>query len=188
MTHPLIAKTLWQARRGWCQAGAVGLAGLALVLAGVALYGSVVQRSHARLLELRQASANLHERLDRAAGSFNDRARTPEEQLTDFYGSFPPMQAAPELLRKIYRAAERRGLVLSQGEYKAVRERTGMLTRYQVVLPVKGPYLPVREFLTSVMREIPFIALDNVSFQRERIGEGAVEAKIHLTLYIVEGS
>lgn len=166
------------------RAGAAGLAGLVLILSAVSFYWALVPAELARLAELRLATATLHERLQRAAGSFDDDASTPEEQLGNFYNAFPAIGTAPDLLDRIYRAAERRGLTLMQGEYRARAERSGLLTRYQITLPVNGPYLQVREFLAEVLRQIPFIALDNVSFQREKIGETAVEARINLTLYL----
>jgi len=188
MNQDITKKLLWYARHGVRRLGPVGLAGVGFAVVGLALYAALVAPSQARLGELKQATATLHERLQRAAGSFSDARRTPEEQLANFYNSFPGMQSAPDLLGKIYKSAERRGLTLQQGEYKPARERLGLLTRYQITLPVKGPYLQVREFLGAVLKDIPFIALDNVSFQRERIGEPAVEAKIQLTLYVGETS
>jgi Tfp pilus assembly protein PilO len=179
-------KAFWLLRHGRRQAGATGLAGLALILIAALFYGTQVPFAEARLAGLRQATATLHERLQRAAGSFDDAASTPEEQLDNFYGAFPAIETAPDLLDKIYRAAERRGLTLMQGEYRAKHERSSLLTRYQIMLPVSGPYLQVREFLAEVLKQIPFIALDNVSFQRDKIGEAIVEARINLTLYLEE--
>jgi Tfp pilus assembly protein PilO len=182
----MAVRALWSLHHGRRQAGTTGLAGLALILFAALFYWMLVPSAQARLAELRQATATLHERLQRAAGSFDDAASTPEEQLGNFYGAFPAIETAPDLLGKIYRAAERRGLTLMQGEYRAKPERSGLLTRYQIMLPVSGPYLQVREFLAEVLRQIPFIALDNVSFQREKIGETIVEARINLTLYLEE--
>jgi Tfp pilus assembly protein PilO len=179
---------LWWLRYVRKQAGRAGLVGLGLLVFAAAFYAATVSPAQARLAELRQATATLHERLQRAAGSFDDAARTPEEQLGNFYGAFPSAAAAPDLLDKIYRAAARRGLALAQGEYRLRRERSGLLMRYQIMLPVSGPYLQVREFLGDVLKQIPFLALDNVSFQREKIGETAVEARISMTLYIAEAS
>jgi Tfp pilus assembly protein PilO len=183
-----LRKIAWWLRHGRRTAGPVGLAGLALLLGAVLFYVATVPSSQARLTELRQATASLHERLQRAAGSFDDFARTPEEQLANFYGAFPAIGATPDLLDKIYRAAARRGLTLQQGEYRTKRDRSSLLTRYQISLPVSGPYLQVREFLADVLRQIPFLALDNVSFQREKIGESVVEARVNFTLYLGEGS
>jgi Tfp pilus assembly protein PilO len=177
-------KAAWLLRHGRRRMGSAGVAGLLLIVLAAVCYGALVPPAQARLAELRNATATLHERLHRAAGSFDDSARTPEEQLANFYGAFPAIETAPDLLDKIYRAAAHRGLTLMQGEYRTKHERSSLLTRYQIALPVTGPYTQVREFIAEVLRKIPFVALDNVSFQRERIGEPVVEARINMTLYL----
>jgi hypothetical protein len=188
MTLPTLRKLRWQLTQAGRQAGALGLTGIAL-LAGALLYaGASLPGAHARLAELERTTAGLHERLQRAAGSFDDAAFGPDEQLANFYGAFPTLAAAPDLLATIYQAAERRGLSLLHGEYRVKRERSGGLLHYQVTLPVQGSYTQVRDFLAEVLQQIPFAALDHVSFEREAIGQAQVEARIGLTLYLGEGA
>jgi Tfp pilus assembly protein PilO len=179
-------KLLWNLRRWQRELGRPGLVGVGLLLAAIVYFAATVPAAQARLAGLEQAAASMHERLQRAAGSLDDGARSPDEQLVVFYNAFPSMDAVPDLLDKIYRAAARHRLSLTQGEYRARRERSVLLTRYQIMLPVTGPYLQMREFVTDVLKEIPFIAIDNVSFQREKIGEASVEARINMTLYLAE--
>lgn len=188
MTAPALRRLFWHLAHAGRQAGPVGLAGVGLLLGAILFSGVLLPGAHARLDELQRTSAGLHERLERAAGSFDDGALAPDEQLANFYGAFPALDAAPDLLGKIYQAAGRHGLDLPHGEYRVKRERTGGLLRYQVILPVHGTYTQVRDFLAEVLKQIPFAALDHVSFERETIGQTRVEARISLTLYLGEGA
>jgi hypothetical protein len=165
----------------------MGLVGIALLLLALTVALARLPSAHSRLGDLQQTTATLHERLQRAAGSFDDTARTPEEQLANFYSAFPARGAAPDLLGRIYETAARHGVTLSQGEYRPKRESGSLLTRYQITLPVNGHYLKVRDFLGESLRKNPFLALDNITVQRAKINDPVVEARIQLTLYLIEG-
>lgn len=109
---------------------------------------------------------------------------SPTEQLASFYKFFPAQTTAPQWLNKIYSAARRHGLQLAQGDYHATQENTGRLLRYQITLPVKGSYSQLRHFIDTVLSDIPHLALNNISFERQKIGEGLIEGKIKFTLYL----
>lgn len=179
---------LWELRQSPRRLGRAGFAGIALLLLAAAVALARLPSAHSRLGDLQQTSTTLHQRLQRAAGSFDDKARTPEEQLANFYAAFPARGMAPDLLGRLYDTAARHGVTLTQGEYRAKREAGSALVRYQISLPVNGHYLKVRDFLGDALRHNPFLALDNVTVQRARINDPVVEARIALTLYLVEGS
>ena len=65
-----------------------------------------------------------------------------------------------------------------------MRERAGELTRYQIVLPVHGDYVHVRRFLASVLRDVPYAALDGVSFERKKVSDATIEARVRLSLFM----
>lgn len=109
---------------------------------------------------------------------------SPAEQLASFYKFFPGQTTAPQWLNKIYSAARHQGLQLSQGDYHATQENSGRLLRYQITLPVKGSYSQLRHFIDTVLSDIPHLALNQISFERQKIGESTIEGKIKFTLYL----
>lgn len=171
--------TLWLKRMSW-----PGVLGMSLIAFGFAFYFSSIVPAQSQLEQIRQEAATLHERIQHAASTFTDHPRSPGEQLGAFYGFFPAARSVPQWLDRIYRAAKIHGIVLEQGEYHLAAEREGRLLHYQVTLPVKGPYLQVRKFIATVLAEVPVVALDQVSFEKQKIGEPAVAAKIRFTLYL----
>lgn len=171
------AARYWLKRSGW-----PGMAGAALLAFCLAFQFSAIEPARARLEQLGQETVFLRTRIDRAPRqAAND---TPAEQLAAFYRLFPSGRSMPDWLEKIYLAAQRQNLLLERGEYRQVREKPGRLTRYNILLPVKGSYVQVRQFLAAVLADIPTASLDAVTFERQRIGDDAVEAKIRLTLYL----
>jgi hypothetical protein len=113
---------------------------------------------------------------------------TSVDQLATFYSYFAASDSAPDWLDLIYQAAHQHNLKLEQGEYRVARERAGQLTRYQVTLPVKGSYLQIRGFLARALSDVPIASLDSIKFERQKVGDGSIEAKVKMTLYLGSGA
>jgi len=57
---------------------------------------------------------------------------------------------------------------------------------FQMTFPVKGNYPQIRKFLTALKVDIPSLSLQQVQFQRQKVGDAMVEANIKLVLYFLE--
>lgn len=88
----------------------------------------------------------------------------------------------PEAVARLLRSAVRAGLVPQKGEYRLTR--SGVLTRYQIQLPLRGPYPALRSFLSDSLNGTPGLALERISLSRERVEEGELKAVFHFSLYI----
>lgn len=108
----------------------------------------------------------------------------PSRQLADFYRRFPTTQSAPDWLGKIKAAAVSHNLKFLEGNYRLIAEPSGQLEGYQITLPLSGAYPDLRGFIQDVLRDVPTASLDNVSFERQKIGDAGVLATIKLTLYL----
>lgn len=169
-------RVLWALEHGdW---GLPGLLAGVLLAAAAALHGFVLQPLQTRLDRLESGSASA------ARAALRAPSDDPARQLDTFYRQFRTGDALPEHLARLYDIAQAQGIVLRQGDYRLVRERDAKLTRYQVVLPVQGPYIKVRRFLSAALNSIPVAALDQVSFERKRIDDGVVDAQIRFTLFL----
>ncbi|KQQ46420.1 hypothetical protein ASF61_18145 [Duganella sp. Leaf126] len=109
------------------------------------------------------------------------------QNLADFYATLGEKRHAEQQVRLLFDLAAKSGLVLNQGEYKSAYDRASRVSTYQITLPVKGGYQPLWQFAMQGLRDMPFAALDEVSFRRETIAEPAVEARLRFTLYLKDG-
>jgi Tfp pilus assembly protein PilO len=173
----------WGSLLGW--PGAFGMGGLAMCLA---LYLSAVQPAQQRLDTARLSASSLHERIARAGQALNDRAHPVDEELAAFYRNFPSEREATDWIGKIAAIAQRDGLALQQAEYKADRDRTGKLTRFQMNLPLRGEYQTLRRFLSDLRAEIPVVSLEQVQFERQKVGDPMVDAKVRLIIFLEHAS
>jgi Tfp pilus assembly protein PilO len=165
--------------------GVPGVVGIGLAILALGLFASALLPAQARLESSRLEEVRLREQQKRIDAGLEKRAQTPQEKLDTFYALFPPQAEAASSLEKIYAAAESNGVTLPRGEYAlTVDPKTG-LGQYRVVLPVSGSYEQVRGFIAAALRDVPTLALDDIEFQREKVGDAQVEAKIHMTLYLI---
>jgi len=181
---PLWERLRWQARRSLRRLGWPGILALGVLAACPAWYFSAMIPAQERLQSAQANARSLHERIARSATAMGMNQRTAEEQLTEFYRIFPGEKSSPQWLEKLLAVAETHGLSLDQGEYAAAPDKATKLVRFQITLPVKGEYLKIREFLAALPAELPVIALESVQFQRQKIADPVVEAKIRLVLYL----
>ncbi len=173
---------LRMARRARLQLGLPGLAGVVLLaLAGwgvmyAARTGTEVGRLQALTEQARSQAARLQARhVDQV---------DPGERLHRFELSFPEVRTATRDLRRIYLAADRSHLSLPKGEYSLNPvEGSPELQRFDVILPLKERYAPVKRFVAEVLNALPHASL--VELQVERPGSAAdeLDSRVHFALY-----
>jgi hypothetical protein len=108
----------------------------------------------------------------------------PLSKLDRFYHHFRQAGPLTAQLATLDTIAARHGIALRQGEYRLSAQPDGRLLRYQVTLPLAGPYPDLRRFLGDTLDAIPTASLDHVTLERKRIGERGVEAQVRLTFYV----
>lgn len=150
----------------------------------IALYVSTIQPAQTRLKDARVSADSIQERVKRAANGLNRGELTQAEQLAEFYQIFPNEKNLLPWLEKIFSLAKNDGINLDQGEYKVTHDRVGRLVRFQMTLPIKSEYPQIRKYLNNLRAEIPIISMEHLQFERQKVDNPVVEAKIKLALYL----
>ena len=180
----LLSRVRLNSRRWLRRLGQTGVFAIGILVICPAFYFSAIRPLQERLDTARNSVAVLHEQSALAGNSPNGAKLSTETQLAEFYQSFPEEGNSSHWLGKLVAHAATRGLSLNDGEYKATRDKVGKLLRYQMAFPVKGPYPQIRKFLTDLPETLPLVALENVQFERQKVTDPNVEAKIKLVLYL----
>jgi HAMP domain-containing protein len=161
------------------------LAALALLAACLGFYLSVVVPAQNTLADLKQNLDVMQYDETHLKQASQDVDRTsPTGQLETFYEKFPAESTVPDTLEKMIKLAQKKGLNPKQAAYRIVRNNPGELLSYQISLPIKGAYPSIMTYAFELLASIPNLALDNVSFQRQKIGDNLIEATLKMTLYI----
>lgn len=158
--------------------GAIGACVLALCLG---LYVSVLQPAEQRRDAARLSATSLQTRLARAE---LNQGPPLDAQLSAFYRFFPGEQDATDAVGKIVAIAKRHGLVLYQADYKLETDKVSKLARFHMNLPLKGEYGTIRRFLSDVNAELPIVSLEQVQFERQKVGDAQVDAKVRLVVFL----
>jgi len=164
--------------------GLPGMIGIALAALALALLLSALIPAQRELERDRAQAIQVQEHLKRVQAGLERKLETPADQLSAFYGMFPPQLAAAESLQKIYDVADKSQIQLPRGEYALAADTKAELSKYRVILPVTGSYEQIRAFIAGALEAVPTLALDDVDFQRQAVAEGQVQAKIRMTLYL----
>lgn len=162
-------------RHGW-----LAVVGLALIAGAIGLQLFGVAQARAHTAQLRAQAAVVRQRLAQVP----DQNEAANSRLAAFYASLPGASGALDAIDLIHRSAGANGVKLAQGEYRLTREGSAQLLRYQITLPARSNYLPLRAWLADVMNALPTAALDEISFKRDNVGNAAVEAHVRLTLFL----
>lgn len=160
-----------------------GMLGLGLLLLACGFYYSTLRSEQSRLDGLHQQIAKQREqRAAPAEGAGGP--TTPADKLAAFYGFFPRPGDLPDLLAKVFAAAKAQGLQLEHGEYRVLTDNVGGLTQFQITLPLRGTYPQIRKFVDGAMAVVPTLSLESIQFDRQKVGDPAVDANVKLAVYL----
>lgn len=178
-------RALWNTKQGIIAVGWAGFsAALLFALCTTSVY-FVLSPIQQQTAALRQEASQLGTQT-KAKFPSTEKPLNPAEQLDAFYRFFPRQDTVSDWMAKLYDAAAQQNLALENGEYRLAHDRDGKLSRYDIVLPVKGSYLQVRKFIAQALADVPSLALDGITFSRQKIDDAFVDAQIRFTLYLGE--
>ena len=158
--------------------GPAGVLGIGVLLACAGFYVQALAPLEGEVAAQRTALERLRSRTPYQPVASSGR----EEDLQRFYALFPSVTQLTDEVEHLHRLARKSGLELAQGEYRLER-RTEGLWAYRVSLPVRGSYPQFRQFLSSVLADMPIASLDALRFERKRAADTQLEAQVRLTLH-----
>jgi hypothetical protein len=174
---------VWELRRfGRAVARRIGGAGIALVfgMAVAALAGWMQHVQAERLVRVQQdilvQQAQPVVRPASISGS-NGRAH-----LAEFDAYLPAHDDIAVTVGALFSLAQREGLSIARGEYKAQPDGPGRFLRYRMTLPVQGDAGAIRRFMLAALQAHKTLALESVQFKRDRAATAEVEARIQWVL------
>jgi len=156
--------------------GTVGIVGLALVAYALMFFASAVAPAHQSLATLNSELAQLESAQTKGGALRN--GSVPEKTSKPIVLE---ERALPDVLDLINRAATKHGLSLQKGAYKWAPKENG-LGCYEVKYTIKAGYRPVRDFVTQLAADYPFLAIRRVSFSRATLGSHEISSDVDLLI------
>lgn len=177
--RPMLAHLKFQFHQhGWPAA-----AGLMLIVSAISwqLFGAPALKT--QTIALRTQQVELRKQLAKQSKP----QETSRSRLDALYASLPVASGALVAVKTIHQAAAANGVKLTHGEYRLARDTGTPLLRYQITLPARASYPQLRAWLAEVMNVLPSVALDEINFRRDDVGNPSVESRMRLTLFLRAG-
>lgn len=176
--------------------GAWGLLGVVIILASSIFYvvnflptsERLLQAQNELLNKLEDTKKNGRENSQKQTPAQAAPAQTSAQEIAEFYKQFPAGASLPIWLRLINTTALKQHLVLNRGDYKLTQAKQGQLQRYEIVLPVSGSYVQIRQFIADVLQQLPALALSDLQLKRDNVMSPTVEARLVFVLFLQSDS
>jgi hypothetical protein len=175
---PVLARLLADLR----SLGGLGTSGVALLLVAFVLQWALIAPLEEREARLQARLEGL--KVDPGGARGEAIRETPERRLAAFHALFPRLDGVPDQLARLSAAAEARGIVLQSGEYRVEKDEGAALVRYRATLPISGTYAQIRRFVRDVLEAVPTASLDELTLQRDSIGNPRVNARLRFTFWV----
>ena len=163
--------------------GSYGVVAVALFFASLTFGIAVLYPVWQQVENLKRTSPQERERQYRLVQARLVAEATPARQYAEFTRFFDSGDSLSDQFMRLYNAAEGAGVLLRQGDYRLIASKDAPLEEFQISLPISAPYPAIRKFIVGVLETVPAAALDQVSFQRKKVGDPMVDADIRFTLY-----
>ena len=176
MTSPLQNSAAWRWRltRGFESIGRTGWLGLAALAVALLIAGTVLRHMNQQRQNLEQDLRDL--RQGRMPSKYGASAQLPR--------LLPGPAAATDFATVLHTLADGESVRVERMEYQMQRESGKALLLYRADIVAVAPYLRLRGWIDSILRERPTVAIDDLIFERSSADLSEVTARIRLTLYM----
>jgi len=175
---------LWHFNRLFSRYRLVGLLSI-FIIASTGVFHWLVLLPATSKLKANQATLHALQKRAEQSHLVSKKEKSPHDQLLQLYEFFPvnSEQTLSQALENLYVVANDHNLVIDKASYQLVTDLDNSLERYDTILPVKGEYTKLRQFITQLLRDEPYLSLDSVNFSRLSKEEPVVETQLEFSLY-----
>ena len=174
-TAAIITQAKWQLFRSFESLSLLSKVGLFFILmASLAYFFTCLPLAH-KLASLQQYSTEQHSPTQPEA--------SPDAELNRYIDTFPSLTTRASKLNELVAIAKQQQLLLNEVTYKTESNLQQPLSHYQVELSVLASYAEIHLFLNTVLKKMPFVAIESLNLSRTSALDEAVEARIQLTFF-----
>lgn len=174
----MFPRTLSQfpAHIGW--AGGIGLAllGAAMVLT-LTLIFPAQQEQTVLQAEVQKMTTHLQQ-TPVASPALNVR-----KQLDEFVATLPPHDALNNSLNALHDLAAAHHLALKDSAYRPAPNSSAAMQPLHISMKCEGSYTDLRHFLRAAAQTLPALAIEQLSFSRQKISDNRLEAVVEFSLF-----
>lgn len=171
------ARLQWHAYRAAEALGWAGRLGLVMCLATVVFYIAVLTPKQDALLQAQAVNTS----------SVAPHKQAPQQlamqDLQAYLAQFPAETERANKINAMMALAKQSKLLLDEVTYKSKQAAPHMLSHTTVEFTLLASYPKIYQYIDALLVEMPFVALDALSFNRVSVHDDEVEARVRLIFY-----
>lgn len=156
---------------------------LILVLGATAAHLLLLPARERAIADAELQANTLEREARRAARERRSQGNTPEDTREALLQPFPGEALRNAQLGRLIEMAAAHGVQLPGGDYRLVRSKAGLFDRYVLNMPVTGSYKSIRAFVHAARGQFPALAVEDMAFSRESIGDAEVAGQLRFVLF-----
>jgi hypothetical protein len=160
-------------------------------LAGAALLAAAAGMEFGMLAPAQDKLAGLRTAIVKARAQRN----APQAGAADagnLLAALPALDTLESSIAVIHETAIAQNLITTGAEYRSRKEAGGDMLRYEIALPFKGGYAPLRNWLAELRLRQPALAIDELNLHRVAAEAGQLDGRLRFVLFLrtraVEGA
>ncbi len=172
----------WQVAR----LGSVGKIGVGLFAAAIVFFLAAVLPQNSTVSELKERADATQVNVTAQNGSGAEKRIGGDQALQIFYDFFPRVDSSPFWVRELVRIAKKNGVEMNSSDYRLIHENNARLTRYEMILPIRGKYPQIRSFIADSLQDIPALAIAGMAIKRENVQTEQLDVRLEINLFLDE--
>ncbi|WP_424194630.1 hypothetical protein ACMYR3_03700 [Ampullimonas aquatilis] len=165
--------------------GLVGLTLLVFLLIGLAMLTWLPLETEKNTHQLRGKIEHLSEQLLKEKSASQEVGQPVLTPMESFYSGFRYTHDVPEVMKQMLELSKKNNVQIESADFKVVKDVDSRLLRYQMQIPVKSNYQNFRVFLNQLMKDVPYLALNETSFKRDTSKDDQLEIRLIVDLYFL---
>lgn len=103
---------------------------------------------------------------------------------SDLLSGAPKLIQVTHAVEALYRVAEQHQLVLEEVIYQDQQSRDKSLVEYAINFRVMQSYPRLKAFMIELLAALPYLALEQISFERDDIQKGQIQSHFRFKLFL----
>jgi hypothetical protein len=106
------------------------------------------------------------------------------KQLDTFFSAVPRVQQVSQAIETLFTVADNYRISLQEVAYRDEYKSGEPILYYTIDFTVQNSYPKIKTFLTALLAAMPYVALEQISFDRDSIDTSQIQTQFKFKLYL----
>jgi len=102
-----------------------------------------------------------------------------------FFSKIPPVEQVTTSIQTLFDIAKKQRISINEVVYKDEQRPGEDIVRYSMSFSIVAAYPVIKTFVIDTLAALPYLALEQMSFERQQADSKMVSAHLQFTLYLV---